>query len=367
VPDPEIDANTVMRNCIELDPEQNILEGALIYKIQRKLYAESDEFVQDEAKNIRLLVTWHSEYTKGLDIRALLIENDKEFNWDEDKLRRLHQKYWHLFDVLADFIGSSWLLDDATVLTSAVDVMNGGYKLDIVIYEKKGVTVIERPLWIDTERWVSMVLVIFLTLTCTTSLTFHMPMDVTIHNQYLGIKLTSPVCFCDGRICNEYSVKRMNDNAVMKIGFRFSLLNKLPSGILMHEVQRNGGTGTDHQPSADTTFTETVEGISKITRLLVTWEIKHCWELRIRAVLIEHDNELVLNENKIVQLYNKVNSIHSKVYSWIFKYDGIYKSTWLMHDDTVLEVAYDVVYEKGLELNVTVTEGVKDEDAAPAF
>jgi hypothetical protein len=150
VSDREVDVNSVMRNLIEFDSGQNILEGALVYEIQRK-YAEFDEFIQDESKSIQLLVAWNVDRTKGLDVRALLVEHDKEFNWDEDKLRRLYQKYCHPLDAWINFIRNNWLLDDTTALTVRVDIRNGGYRWDITIYERTD-AIIKRPLWIDTER-----------------------------------------------------------------------------------------------------------------------------------------------------------------------------------------------------------------------
>jgi predicted deacetylase len=56
VPEQEIDVNTVMRNCIELDSGQDMLEGALVYRIQAKKHTESDKTDQDELKHIWLLV-----------------------------------------------------------------------------------------------------------------------------------------------------------------------------------------------------------------------------------------------------------------------------------------------------------------------
>jgi hypothetical protein len=150
-PDQKIDVDSVMRNHLELDFERNRLEGTLIYKIQWRQCAESDEFIQDESKSIQLLVAWCVDYTKGLDIRASLVEHDKDFNWDEDKLRGLHQKYWHLLDAQINPIGCNWLLNDRVVLETAIKVMNGGCKWDVFIAE--GIkNKLERPLWIDTTR-----------------------------------------------------------------------------------------------------------------------------------------------------------------------------------------------------------------------
>jgi hypothetical protein len=45
-PDQAIDVNAVMQNPIEFDAKQNILEGALVYRIQRKHITSA----QDESK-----------------------------------------------------------------------------------------------------------------------------------------------------------------------------------------------------------------------------------------------------------------------------------------------------------------------------
>jgi hypothetical protein len=149
-PDQEIDAIDVMRNYLEFDSGQDILEGALVYKIQRE-HAESDEVIQDESKSVHLLVAWYVDQTKGSDVRALLVEHDKGLNWDEDKLKKLYQRHWHSFDAWISPTGCIWLLDDATVLSVGVDAVNGDYRWDIVIAEGEGDN-IERPLWTDTER-----------------------------------------------------------------------------------------------------------------------------------------------------------------------------------------------------------------------
>jgi hypothetical protein len=145
VPDQGIDANVIMRNRIELDYEQDILEGALIYKIQRK----HTKSARDESKYIQLLVAWRVEHTKGLDTRVLLVEHDDEL--DEDKLRRLHQNCWHLLDTWVDPIKNEWLLNDGEKLKTEVKAMNGGYGWDISISEEVGYDD-KRPLWIDTAK-----------------------------------------------------------------------------------------------------------------------------------------------------------------------------------------------------------------------
>jgi hypothetical protein len=130
VPHPEIDVDAVMKNCIEFDFGQDILEGILAYKIHRQ-HTESVESVQEESKSIWLLVAWHFERTKELHIHTLLVEHDRRL--DEDKLSMLHQKYWRSFKTWANPIGSNWLLSDTTVL--ATKVTNVCYRWDVFISE----------------------------------------------------------------------------------------------------------------------------------------------------------------------------------------------------------------------------------------
>jgi hypothetical protein len=82
-------------------------------------------------------------------IRALLVEHEKEI--DKDKLEKLYQKHWHLFKARVSPIRSNWRLDDTTMLTMTVKIMNGGYRWDIFISEgiKNNV---KRSFCIDTAR-----------------------------------------------------------------------------------------------------------------------------------------------------------------------------------------------------------------------
>jgi hypothetical protein len=114
-------------------------------------------------------------------------------------------------------------------------------------------------------------------------------------------------------------------------------------------------------------YIETVEDTSRMMRLLVTWKTKYPEQPKVNVMLVEHDNELVLDEDKLVKLYDKVNDMPSEMYNRTFKYDGIYRSTWLMCNNIVLDVAHEITCEKGCGLKVTISEGVKGEDARSAL
>jgi hypothetical protein len=118
---------------------------------------------------------------------------------------------------------------------------------------------------------------------------------------------------------------------------------------------KKGNIKSDYQTS-----TEVVEHIPKMMRLLVTWKTKRSKELRVYTVLVEHDNELVWNEDKLAQLYDKINEQLSR------RCDAP-KSTWLVCDNTVLEVTYEVLWKVDPELKITISKGIKDWNTRPAL
>jgi hypothetical protein len=139
----------IMRNILEFNSEEDMLEGALVYRAQRRQHTKSNKLIQDELKRIQLLVAWRIERRGGVHVRALLVEYDKEL--DKDKLRKLHQKYWHLLKAQIHPIGNNWVLNNTSVLMTTVNVMNGGYTWDIFISEEERYA-IQRPLWVNAAR-----------------------------------------------------------------------------------------------------------------------------------------------------------------------------------------------------------------------
>jgi hypothetical protein len=187
-------------------------------------------------------------------------------------------------------------------------------------------------------------LVLFLMLMCTASLTLQKTIVMAVHNQYSDIELASPVYFYNLGTYYKYPVVRANTGTVMKIGFIFDL-DKLPGGILMYKVRRKRNAIPDHQSSIDTIYAKAIEDVSKTTRLLVTWKIERSEKPKVNVMLVEHDNKLVLNEDKLAQLYDKVNNTPS----------GHDTSAWLIYGDKMPPVICEVVQKDSLELKVTVS------------
>jgi hypothetical protein len=129
-PDQEINVENDMRKYLKLDVGQGILEGALAYRIQRK-HAES---IQYKSKHIWLLVAWRFKYTKEPHVRALLVEHNKRL--DENRLRKLYQKYWPSLKKQINATRREWTLDDTTMLVTRISVEYEDYIWNIYIEEK---------------------------------------------------------------------------------------------------------------------------------------------------------------------------------------------------------------------------------------
>jgi hypothetical protein len=126
-PDQRIRVDAIMQNCLEFDSGQDVLEGALAYRLQRK-HAKSAQY---ELNHIWFVVAFHSEHTKRLHVHALLVKHNERL--DEYKLRKLYRKRWTLLKAQANITRGHWLLDDTTMLETTIKVMNEGYRWDIFI------------------------------------------------------------------------------------------------------------------------------------------------------------------------------------------------------------------------------------------
>jgi hypothetical protein len=189
------------------------------------------------------------------------------------------------------------------------------------------------------------------------SLTIHKTMVMTVRNQYPDMKLVSPICFCNRGKCYKYRVKRTNTDVVLNFDLKFDFDQDTLEGILMYEIQRKRNRRSDHQSSINTAYAKVIEEASKMTRLLVAWKIDRSGGSKVRIILVECDDKLVLNEDKLAQLYKRVNDIPS----------GYHAITWLMCDNTVLETTYEIEQKTGIELEITISEGDKDENTKSAL
>jgi hypothetical protein len=198
-----------------------------------------------------------------------------------------------------------------------------------------------------------MMLMIFLVLTCTISLTLHKVMNMTIHNRHSGIELVSLAYFCAGGTYYEYPAGKTNIGVMMIFDFRFDPDQDTSGGILIYEIRRKGNEISDLQSNVDPIYTKAIEEASKMMRLLVIWKTKHLEEPKANAILVEYDNRLVLDEDKLAQLYGNVNDI---------PYDR-HRCTWSIYSNTALVIRCKVAWKESLRLDVDISYKERDSNA----
>jgi hypothetical protein len=194
-----------------------------------------------------------------------------------------------------------------------------------------------------------MILAIFHTLMYTFSLTLHKTVFINVHNRCSDVRLVSPVCFFNRGFHYRYPIKETWTGVMMKIGFNFDLDQDTPRGVLMYKVRRKGNTGFDHQSGVDNTSTRVTKEVLKMMRLLVIFKFVHSEKLKVNTILVEYDNKHVLNEDKLAQLYEKANDVY-------FGHDF---SSWLMYDNTVLNIAHKVVQKISPNLEIAIARGIR--------
>jgi hypothetical protein len=168
---------------------------------------------------------------------------------------------------------------------------------------------------------------------------------ITVHNQYPGIELLSPVHFCNRCTHYECHSKRIGDDNMVKIEFRYDFDQDKPGAILMYGLQ--GEAGSNHRSSTN----KVIEDASKMVGLLVAWRIERSRKLKVNKMLVEYSDELVLDEDKLGQLYDKINDLLPFYTS---------KRTWSMSNNTTLAVVYEVVQEASLELEIAIYKRFRD-------
>jgi hypothetical protein len=170
--------------------------------------------------------------------------------------------------------------------------------------------------------------------------------SITICNLYPDMELVSPIFYYNHECHYEYHVKK-DTSDVIKIDLYFDQDDA--RGIMMCKMQRKSNTRSNHQYNHEET--------SKVIQFLVAWKITPFW-VDEKIILVEHDDQLVINEDKLARLYDKVKNIPAS--------DII--STWLIDDNKVLKVTCDrSIHKTNHELKITISKGVNGYDIRPNF
>jgi hypothetical protein len=157
--DQQIDIDTAMRACFEINVTQNDFEYVLLFKLQR--YSDSQhnmdtstiETNKRETTYVYMLVVWRVKDDKFA-VYVASVEHTREFIWNEDKLRKLYNKNYSRLNGYDDTISDTWLVDNNIVLKTTFNarVLERTPELSISISEEKKSDYAMRPIWIDTTR-----------------------------------------------------------------------------------------------------------------------------------------------------------------------------------------------------------------------
>jgi hypothetical protein len=157
----QIDVGPRMCARFEIDTTENKFEGALLFELKRHVKPDEQHSVdiltteinKDETKCVHMLVAWQVKDSKH-SLYVVLVEHDKEFVWNEDKLMKLYYKNRGWLREYVGIISDTWLVDDNTTLRTsfAVRGLKENFELYIYISEEERDYYAMRPLCIDCTR-----------------------------------------------------------------------------------------------------------------------------------------------------------------------------------------------------------------------
>jgi hypothetical protein len=172
-------------------------------------------------------------------------------------------------------------------------------------------------------------------------------LDITIHNRYPDIELTSPVYFSAGTTCHVPPYQQLDTENTLKISFEIDFKQEDVKGAMLYKLQRKYATRTDNCSNSSITFTEDTTNVY----LLVVWDVEN-YEHGFCVCLIECADDFIWDEDKLWMLCCNYNDQFSKNY----KYRTI---TWQMHNGAMVEMRRSVAYGLKYELGIAISEGTE--------
>jgi hypothetical protein len=152
----QVDINTAMRACFEINTTQDEFEGALLFKLQRHTdnqhNIDTSTTKTDGKTHVYMLIAWKVKDVK-LFAYLVLVEYVKEFTWNEDKLKKLYYENRSQLKEYDDTISDIWSLNDNMVLQTSLDAsdLRGNPKFSISISEEEYKYAM-KPLCVDLKR-----------------------------------------------------------------------------------------------------------------------------------------------------------------------------------------------------------------------
>jgi hypothetical protein len=176
-------------------------------------------------------------------------------------------------------------------------------------------------------------------------------LNITIHNQYPGLELTSPIYFSTSTTYCISPCQQTDTSNTIEASFRIDSKQHYFKGALLYKLQRKHATKIDNQPDNSTASNEDTV-IS--TYLLVVWNIV-CYDHKICVYLVECTNNFAWDEDKLWALYEEYNDRFYVNH----KYDII---TWSTNDYAMIKTGFDIKYGSDYKLDIAISEGIENDD-----
>jgi hypothetical protein len=128
-------------------------------------------------------------------------------------------------------------------------------------------------------------------------------LNITIHNQYPGLELTSPVYFSTGTIYHVSSSQQVSTDNTVKASFGIDSKQKYRECALLYKLQRKHVTEPGNQPNNSTAFIEyTITNMY----LLAVCDVKNN-NHEFYVCLLEFTDDFAWDEDKLWALYKEYN------------------------------------------------------------
>jgi hypothetical protein len=320
-------------------------KGLLIYKLQRKYIARTDNrfndstiSIVDTATNLYLLVVWDAE-CHFRSSRVYLIEYANDFTWNEDELWAFYRDYKHELFMRYRYGTVTWLTNSGAVVRTRLDITHGSdYKLDIILSEGTRKYSMEETIKFGLERLV-MPLLRSIVLMCVVRVCFQPSVKLNIHNQCLNVDLVSPAYIIHGWLdCHRPLNYKVCAGDIARSGFIVYNPLNAPGGVLIYRLQRR----QSHE-SIDID-----RNTSNIVHLLVIWEVSRPVELYTDVLLVEHDKGYDWNEVDLKRLYRE-NTHRFRMFP------NSVTETWSLDDNIALMTTSKIMNEDHI-LDITISE-----------
>jgi hypothetical protein len=171
-------------------------------------------------------------------------------------------------------------------------------------------------------------------------------LNITIHNLYPDLVLTSPVYYSTGTVRHIFPSQKTDIGTITKVNFGIDFKQEVFRGTLLYKLQRKHVTRIDNQFNSSTASTEDKSTNIYLLVVFDLGDVQH----NFYAYQIELNKSFTSYMDMTRDLYDKYK-------------DQVYKdykssiNTWLIYGDAVIKMRCDVTYGLNCKLDIIISEG----------